>query len=124
MKQTALFLLFLVLVSMGSPGLSFLSGNTNETETIGYNDVFVQGNYAYCVSRGTGMDIIEITDPANPIKKGSYNALSNANALFVSSNHAYIADGASGLKIIDISNPSSPSFAGAYDPSTEDSESV
>ncbi|HLP60924.1 MAG TPA: hypothetical protein VK186_18930 [Candidatus Deferrimicrobium sp.] len=124
MKEMARFLLFFALVSIGSPGLSFLLGNTNETKTVGYNGVFVQGNYAYCVSRGTGMDIIEITDPANPIKKGSYNALSNANALFVSSNHAYISDGPSGLKIIDTSNPSSPSFEGAYDPSTEDSESV
>jgi hypothetical protein len=73
--------------------------------------VTVVGNYAYAV--GDQLDIIDISNPSNPIFKGNYDIYSGSQITVVG-NYAYIA-GSTGLKIIDISNPTTPIFRGSYD---------
>jgi hypothetical protein len=63
----------------------------------------------------SGLQIIDISDPANPTFKGSYNTPGNAHGVALFDNHAYVADWASGLQIIDVSDPSNPTFKGSYD---------
>jgi len=100
--------------------------DTNEVEKNGYVDVFIQDNYAYCLSGKTGLDIIDISNPASPVRKGRFDttAYADAREVFVNSNYAYIANTGDGVKIIDISNPSSPGLVGAYDPYSDAYESV
>ncbi|WP_137907984.1 DUF4347 domain-containing protein, partial [Dolichospermum planctonicum] len=74
--------------------------------------VTVVGNYAYAV--GDTLDIIDITDRAKPVVKGSYD-IYEGNSVQVVGNYAYVADG--GLQIIDISNPTNPTLKGNYDTS-------
>ncbi|MBD2268834.1 DUF4347 domain-containing protein, partial [Anabaena sp. FACHB-1391] len=76
--------------------------------------VTVVGNYAYAV--GDTLDIIDITDRAKPVVKGSYNIYSGQGVQVVG-NYAYVADGYSGLQIIDISNPTTPTLKGNYNTS-------
>ena len=76
--------------------------------------VTVVGNYAYAV--GDTLDIIDISDPSNPIFKGSYDINAGRDIQIVG-NYAYVADGLSGLQIIDISNPTNPTLTGSYDTS-------
>ncbi|GCL41287.1 DUF4347 domain-containing protein [Dolichospermum planctonicum] len=78
------------------------------------NAVTVVGNYAYAV--GDTLDIIDISNPAIPVVKGSYK-ISNGRGVQVVGNYAYVADGNSGLQIIDISNPTTPTLKGNYDTS-------
>ncbi|MDD1440431.1 DUF4347 domain-containing protein, partial [Dolichospermum sp. ST_sed3] len=78
------------------------------------NAVTVVGNYAYAV--GDTLDIIDITDRAKPVVKGSYK-ISYGQGVQVVGSYAYVADGYSGLKIIDISNPTTPTLKGNYDTS-------
>lgn len=81
-----------------------------------YIDIATQGSYAFCAAEEAGLDIIDISNPANPKKIGNINTLF-ARKVWVNGNtkYAYLAD-TSDLKIIDISLPSTPKLIGTYDP--------
>ena len=100
--------------------------DTNEYEKTGYVDVFIQDNYAYCTSRIVGLDIIDISNPTDPVRIGRFDtsAYAAVHEVFVNANYAYIANTLDGVKIIDVSNPSSPGLVGAYDPYSDEFESV
>ncbi|MFN6271418.1 MAG: DUF4347 domain-containing protein [Microcystis sp.] len=76
--------------------------------------VEVVGNYAYLADYDSGLQIIDISNPTNPIFKGNYDT-DGAWDVEVVGNYAYLADGSSGLQIINISNPTNPTFIGNYD---------
>jgi hypothetical protein len=78
--------------------------------------VTVVGNYAYAV--GDKLDIIDISDPSNPIFKGDYD-ISRGQDIQIAGNYAYVADWVLGLQIIDISNPTAPTLKGNYDTSDD-----
>jgi hypothetical protein len=73
-----------------------------------YNHVVLKGEYAYCAASGGGLDIIDISNPASPIKVGNYETPGNALRVYVRGDYAYVADYQGGLQIIDISEPSKP----------------
>jgi hypothetical protein len=79
--------------------------------------VAVSKNYAYVTDLGnnyvSGLQIIDITDPANPTLKGSYDTPGFAYELAISGNYAYVADWYS-LQIIDVSDPANPTFKSSY----------
>ncbi len=79
------------------------------------NSVYVSGNYAYVADGSSGLQIIDISDPANPTVKSTYDTPGHAWDVFVSGNYAYVADRDTGLLIIDISTPTSPTLKGTYD---------
>jgi len=81
-----------------------------------YEDVVVAGNYAYVTVGTTGIDIIDISNPASPTLVSQYDTSGFAFDVFVDGNFAYVvADGSDGLQIIDISNKASPTRVGGYD---------
>ncbi|QGZ92725.1 hypothetical protein GQR42_09615 [Microcystis aeruginosa FD4] len=87
-------------------------------DTPGYaRDVQVVGNYAYVADFFSGLQIIDISNPAAPTFKGNYNTSGLAVGVQVVGNYAYVADSSSGLLIIDISNPATPTLKGNYDTS-------
>ncbi|MFN4844118.1 MAG: DUF4347 domain-containing protein [Dolichospermum sp.] len=92
-----------------------LVGNYNTTG-IAYG-VQVVGNYAYVADWSSGLQIINISNPAVPTLVGTYDTSSYAHGVQVVGNYAYVADGYSGLQIIDISNPTTPTLKGNYDTS-------
>jgi hypothetical protein len=75
--------------------------------------VAISGNYAYVI--GSGLQIIDITDPANLTFKGSYDTYGSVNGIALSGNYAYVTAYDSDLQIIDVSNPAKPTFKGSYD---------
>jgi subtilisin family serine protease len=76
------------------------------------NAVAVVSNYAYVV--GDTLEIIDISNPSNPVFKSSYD-IAYGQDIQIVGNYAYVADGSLGLQIINISNPSAPTLAGSYD---------
>ncbi len=85
-------------------------------DTPGYSrDLVVHGDYVYLVDGEYGLQIFDITDPANPDSIANYNTSGFSSDVFVSGKHAFIADGLSGLQVIDISDPSQPVRIGGYD---------
>jgi hypothetical protein len=77
--------------------------------------VIVQGNYAYVADHDSGMQIIEIVNPAQPTLAGHYQC-PGASQIDLEGTYAYIADETLySLEIVDISNPESPGLTGRLD---------
>jgi hypothetical protein len=72
--------------------------------------VFVRDNYAYVADYDSGLQIIDIGNPANPVIIGDIDTLSYAGRIFISGQNAFIGGGYgyTNLYIVDISNPTAP----------------
>jgi hypothetical protein len=76
--------------------------------------VDVSGNIAY-FGNGGYLEVVDISDPANPIELGKVLSTSVVYGVAVSGSYAYVANGAGGLRIIDVSTPSGPVEVGFFD---------
>jgi hypothetical protein len=74
----------------------------------------VAGNLAYVTDGDSGLQIIDVSDPANPVGRGGYDTPGYAFGVAVAGGLTYVADG-DGLQIIDVSRPASPVYRGTYD---------
>jgi hypothetical protein len=84
---------------------------------------FIVNNYLYLVDRINGIEIIDITDLANPQKIGTYDG--QPYDVYVREEIAFVAAGASkGLEIVDVSEPSSPRKISETESEFEDTVSV
>jgi hypothetical protein len=84
-------------------------------DTPGYaRGVTVVGSTAY-VADGSGLQVIDISNPENPQIIGAVDTPDLAWDVTVVGSTAYVADWNSGLQVIDISNPESPQIIGAVD---------
>ena len=86
-------------------------------------DVDISGNYLYISESGVfpdiagGIKVVDITDPSDPIEKGSW-LLADPPAtgfdIAVSGNMVYLAAAADGLRVIDVSYPDNPTEVGYF----------
>jgi len=72
----------------------------------------VNGDLAYAAVQNTGLKILDVSDPNNPIVIGEA-ATQYALEVDIKGDYAYVADGSAGLKIINISDPSNPELTGS-----------
>lgn len=74
--------------------------------------IYVSGNYAYAANWNGGalneVDVIDISNPKNPIQIASTTVDAQPNSIFVSGRYAYTANAAGTISIINIANPASP----------------
>ena len=77
--------------------------------------VAVAGNHTYVADGASGLQVVDITNPASPTIVGSVDTPGYAFGVAVVGNHAYVADYYSGLQVVDISNPASPAIVGSVD---------
>src|SRR3989339_532970 len=82
--------------------------------------VAVSGTHAYVVHNisqpnRSGLQVIDITDPADPTIVGSVDTPGNAQGVAVSDTLAYVADRNSGLQVISIADPRNPWIVGTED---------
>ncbi|MBK9137540.1 MAG: hypothetical protein IPM17_02055 [Verrucomicrobia bacterium] len=59
--------------------------------------VAVSGHYAYVADGWEGLQVIDVSDPAHPVRVGGYNTPGRAQGVAVSGHYAYVADGWGGL---------------------------
>jgi len=78
--------------------------------------VVVRGNYAYLASRGAGLSIVNITNPANPFIVGRADVDGDTIQLCVSANYAYLAALDGGVQIVSIADPINPRRVSEYRP--------
>jgi len=98
-----------------SDGSLRIRGNFNTPDSA--SNVGILGNYAYVADSESGLQIIDIAVPSNPVLVGKYNAGSYVYDVTISGKYAYIASG-NGLHIIDIGTMPTPSLIKEYKPST------
>jgi len=77
-------------------------------------DIAVQGQYAYVAAQEGGLIILDVSDPANPVRVSSHETSGPAQCVAAAGNHAYVADGSAGLQVIDVSDPANPMHVGGY----------
>ncbi len=77
--------------------------------------IFVEGSRAYVAAGFSGLHIIDVTNPANPVEVGSYDSPGDAVGVYVVGATAYLADSQSGLRVVNVSNPASPAELSFYD---------
>ncbi|KPL06687.1 hypothetical protein AMJ86_07515 [bacterium SM23_57] len=68
-----------------------------------------RGDYAYIATGYTGLRILDMSNPSNPIELGYYNTPESATSVCLQGSYAYVADWWGDLRVIDVSNPSHPS---------------
>jgi hypothetical protein len=61
--------------------------------------VVVSGTVAYVADISGGLQVIDESNPAIPVRLGSYNTISNVHGVAVSGSLAFVAEGAAGLQI-------------------------
>lgn len=83
--------------------------------TSGVTGLTVQGSLLYLTLSGPeGMRILDIGDPASPVRLSSYMAGSTVYwSIHVAGNLAYLPE-LNGFQIVDVSDPSSPTLLGLY----------
>ena len=74
--------------------------------------VAVSGDHAFVADGASGLQVIDISDPASPQSVTSIAIPQLAVGVTVSGTHAYIAAYGAGLQVIDISTPGSPQNVG------------
>ena len=62
--------------------------------------VAVSGPYAYVADYDAGLQVLDVSDPANPRRVGGYRTPGVARSVAVSGNYAYVADGDWGLQVL------------------------
>ncbi len=79
-----------------------------------YEFIKVHGNYAYCASPWTGVDIFDIRNPADARQVAAYDPPdSYVGGLEIDGNYLYIA-AFFGVQIVDITNPPAPVLLSFY----------
>ncbi|MBI2924511.1 MAG: hypothetical protein HYY24_02270 [Verrucomicrobia bacterium] len=116
----------LVVLDVSDPATPQLVGRYDSTGDA--TDVTVAGNYAYLIDlepsfseggAGEGLVVIDISDPANPRRVGSYSHIvpsqyGGPDTVAVAGHYVYVADCSAGLLVIDVSDPANPRRAGGY----------
>jgi hypothetical protein len=77
-------------------------------------NVQVVGNLAYVADGAAGLQILDVSKPAAPVRLGGYDTPGVARGVQVVGNLAYVANSA-GLQFLDVSKPSAPVRLGGCD---------
>jgi len=81
-------------------------------------DIFATDGTAYIAAGYSGLRILDVSNPANPVELGAYDGSSNtefACGIWVEGTTAYLAVGFDGVVVVDVSNPAAPAKLGTYD---------
>jgi hypothetical protein len=94
-------------------------------ETAGFAiEIKIEGNLAFISDLNSGLAIVDIIDPENPIIISTLNTGNQAGGLFVNGNFVYIGNESDGLRVIDISDPLNPFMIPKAANNGNDSEGV
>ncbi|MFQ5879413.1 MAG: carboxypeptidase regulatory-like domain-containing protein [Dehalococcoidia bacterium] len=95
------------------PASSAISADPTLVGTLGggprdARDVFVSGGFAYVADFQSGLRIVDVSDPTDPVEVGLLDTPDTAYGVFVSADLVFVADQDSGLRVVDLSTPSAP----------------
>lgn len=82
-------------------------------DSVNVSKLTVSGNYAYIANYIDPNDpywigVVDISNPANPVLKGSIQMPERVSELAVSGNYLFVAANDDGIRVIDVSNPDTP----------------
>lgn len=71
------------------------------------NEIQIQNNTAY-IAEDSALDIVNVTNPANPVRYSLGTSDDYAYDVRVSGSYAYVSNNGNGVLVLNISNPSNP----------------
>lgn len=92
----------LQIIDISDPINSYEVAVYEQLESYGCNDINISGGYAYVADGNSGLKVIDISNPTNPVPIETFNTIGSASGVYISGGYAYIADGVEGLAIIKI----------------------
>ncbi|HEX6290977.1 MAG TPA: hypothetical protein VFZ66_17460, partial [Herpetosiphonaceae bacterium] len=98
-----------VIVTHTLPGIDQRNGGLIDPMKI-----VVVDKLAYISGHTTGLQIIDVSNPARPRARGSYQPGRSLHDIQVVGHLAYLADSSYGLHIVDVKNPQQPRLRGQY----------
>ena len=100
----------LVIVDISSPASPSKVGQVTLPGLV--MDIALFGNYAYVADLEGGVQIVDISNPAQPLIRGYYSTPNVAwtEGIAILGGRAYVADAFAGLQIFDLGNPVVPSL--------------
>ncbi len=82
----------------------------------GWRDLKVHEHYCYVTNESNGgVDIIDLSDPFNPVKVNAYTGILTAHNIFIADGYAYIFGHGSGFRILDLADPENPVEVGSWE---------
>ncbi|MBK9137272.1 MAG: hypothetical protein IPM17_00625 [Verrucomicrobia bacterium] len=75
--------------------------------------VRVAGNFVY-VAALTNLHVINVANPANPVRVGVYNSKATIRDVAVVGTYAFLAASEAGFETLDVANPTAPRRVGGY----------
>lgn len=97
----------LYIVNIADENNMFIVSSLNFPNKLSWH-IDVSINYAYIAQGDSGIAIIDITNPTNPVYKNQYRNINSAEDICINGNYAFVANYKPGLKILNISNPENP----------------
>jgi len=86
-------------------------------------DIQVIGNYAYLASGDAGFEIVDISEPENPVQVVSYSIDKSAQLIFIENEHTYIyfasLQDTFGVAVFDITDLKYIKYLGSYYPANQ-----
>jgi len=76
--------------------------------------VRIEGNYVYVADGGSGLTVVDISDPYNPSVAGRVQTEGSAKDVRVRNGYAFLALGDPGVAMIDVTDPTSPFLVDVY----------
>ena len=95
-------------VDISAPASPREVGHCDSTRARG---IVVSGQYAYVA--GSGLQVVNVADPAHPYKMGFCPTPSTAVDVALAGSYAYVSDNSFGMIIVDITNPQAPTRVGS-----------
>jgi hypothetical protein len=91
--------------------------NTRRVATVPGIDpygVCVDGLFVYAVNFSQRLMVVDVSSPAHPVLRGTYDGFDNAWDVDVQGDYAYVADGSQVLQVINVSDPDTLTWAGNF----------
>ena len=101
------------IMDISTPTEPTLLGSIEDAGGDWIQDVNVISNYAYVCAWGTGIDVVNISNPSEPTFVTTLSNPLNADIMF-DGNYGYIASREYGLTVIDVSTPSAPTIINTF----------
>ncbi|MCP4932206.1 MAG: hypothetical protein GY912_09520, partial [Candidatus Marinimicrobia bacterium] len=95
----------LVILDVSDPFNVLIISEYNDNLTGGVHNVFIYEDHIYALSAGTRYDIININDPSNPFRVGSYELDTPGHSIhdvWVENGIAYSSNWSDGVHVVDV----------------------
>jgi len=78
----------------------------------GVQSLCYQDSRLYVAAKADGLEIWDVSVPANPVLLGWLDTSGEANGIAIAGNYAYVACAGNGLRVVDVADPQSPHEVG------------